>query len=50
MPGTFVPRADLRTLSYAIVRMTEGFLYNDAILANEPRIDRAAQIVALLLD
>jgi hypothetical protein len=29
--------------------VTEGFIYNDAIAAIEPQVDRAASIVALLL-
>ncbi len=45
----FEPRADLPSLAYAIVRMTEGFLYHDTTLATEPQIDRAVRVVALLL-
>src|SRR5438477_385378 len=43
-------------LAYAVVRVTEGFIYNDAIIGGaavvtvEPEVERAAQIVALLLD
>ena len=48
--GTFVPQTDLLSLAYAIVRLTEGFLYHDAIVATEPQVERAARIVALLLD
>jgi AcrR family transcriptional regulator len=47
--GSFHPRADPHTLAYAVVRITEGFIYNDAILAVEPAVDEAAAIVALLL-
>jgi AcrR family transcriptional regulator len=47
--GSFHPRADPGTLAYAVVRITEGFIYNDAILAVEPAVDEAAAIVALLL-
>jgi AcrR family transcriptional regulator len=47
--GSFEPRADPDTLAYAVVRITEGFIYNDAILAVEPAVDDAAAIVALLL-
>jgi hypothetical protein len=47
--GSFYPRADPDTLAYAVVRITEGFIYNDAILAVEPAVDEAAAIVALLL-
>ena len=47
--GSFHPRAAPDTLAYAVVRVTEGFIYNDAILAVEPAVDEAAAIVALLL-
>jgi hypothetical protein len=47
--GSVYPRADPDTLAYAVVRITEGFIYNDAILAVEPAVDEAAAIVALLL-
>jgi len=48
--GEFARQTDLLSLSYAIVRLTEGFLYHDSTLATEPQIDRAARVVALLLD
>jgi AcrR family transcriptional regulator len=48
--GAFQPRADVVSLAYAVVRVTEGFIYNDAIVALEPEVDRAAAIVALLLE
>jgi AcrR family transcriptional regulator len=47
--GTFHPRADPDLLAYAVVRITEGFIYNDAIAAVEPAVDEAAAIVSLLL-
>jgi AcrR family transcriptional regulator len=47
--GGFHPRADPDALAYAVVRITEGFIYNDAILAVEPAVDEAAAIVELLL-
>lgn len=47
--GHFHPRADPDTLAYAVVRVTEGFIYNDAIAAVEPAVEQAAAIVALLL-
>ena len=43
------PQADVDSLAYAVVRVTEGFIYNDAIAAVEPNVERAASIVALLL-
>lgn len=48
--GAFTPRADIDSLAYAVVRVTEGFIYNDAILAIEPEVEHAAAIVALLLE
>jgi diguanylate cyclase (GGDEF)-like protein len=44
------PESELRNLAYAIVRMAEAFLYNDAVLATEPQIQRTTRIVARLLD
>jgi AcrR family transcriptional regulator len=46
----FTPRADIHGLAYAVVRVTEGFIYNDAIVAIEPQVEQAASIVALLLE
>jgi diguanylate cyclase (GGDEF)-like protein len=43
------PKSELRNLSYAIVRMAEAFLYNDAMLATEPQIQRSTQIVGRLM-
>jgi AcrR family transcriptional regulator len=48
--GTFTPRVDAAALAYAIVRIGEAFLYNDAILALEPNLEQAGAIVRLLLD
>jgi len=48
--GAFAPRVDPESLAYAVVRVTEGFIYNDALLAVEPEVERAAAIVALLLE
>ena len=47
--GAWRPKADVGSLAYAVVRVTEGFIYNDAIVAVEPEVERAASIVALLL-
>jgi AcrR family transcriptional regulator len=47
--GTFTPPTDVDTLAYAVVKVTEAFIYNDAIVAVEPEVDRAAAIVALML-
>jgi AcrR family transcriptional regulator len=47
--GAFQPKADVTSLAYAVVRVTEGFIYNDAIVAVQPEVERAAGIVELLL-
>jgi tetracycline repressor-like protein len=47
--GAFRPRADPGLLAYAVVRVTEGFIYNDALVAVEPAVEEAAAIVSLLL-
>jgi diguanylate cyclase (GGDEF)-like protein len=44
------PESELPSLAYAIVRLAEAFLYNDAMLATEPQIQRTTRIVARLLD
>jgi diguanylate cyclase (GGDEF)-like protein len=44
------PEGELRNLAYAIVRLAEAFLYNDAMLATEPQIQRTTRVVARLLD
>lgn len=43
------PRLDPDTLAFAVVRVTEGFIYNDALLTLEPELERAAAIVGVLL-
>jgi AcrR family transcriptional regulator len=48
--GTFQPRVDPDLLAYAVVRLTESFIYNDALATVEPAVDRAAEIVALMLE
>lgn len=47
--GALDLRLDVDSLAYAIVRMTEGFIYHDAVVGAEPDVERAAEIVALLL-
>lgn len=47
--GQFVPRAEVDTLAFAVVCVTESFIYNDASAAVEPEVERAAAVVALLL-
>jgi len=40
---------ELRNLAYAIVRMAEAFLYNDAVLASAPQIHRSTRMVGRLM-
>ena len=47
--GALKLRADVDSLAYAIVRMTEGFIYHDTVVGTEPDVERAAAMVALLL-
>jgi AcrR family transcriptional regulator len=48
--GAYVPRVDVDVLAYAIVRIGEAFLYNDAIIAMTPNLEQARAVVRLLLD
>src|SRR5205823_5153428 len=48
--GAFRPRIDPNALAYAVVRVTESFIYNDALLTVEPEVERAAAIAAVLLE
>ena len=41
--------ADPQLVAYALVRVSEGFLYNDAIAAVEPRLGDAVEIVRLII-
>ncbi len=43
------PEPELRNLAYAIVRMAEAFLYNDAMLASEPQVHRSTEMVGRLV-
>jgi AcrR family transcriptional regulator len=47
--GTFEPRIEIPVLAYAIVRVTEGFIYNDAIADIQPEVETAARVVGLML-
>jgi hypothetical protein len=53
--GAFAPRTDVATLAYAVVRVTEGFIYSDTLIADRPAVrvqrdvERAAQVVTRLL-
>jgi AcrR family transcriptional regulator len=47
--GSFDASLDTPTLAYAIVRISEGFLYSDPIADRAPDIDRATTVVEALL-
>jgi AcrR family transcriptional regulator len=47
--GTFDASLDTPTLSYAIVRVSEGFLYADVIADRAPDIGRAVTLIEALL-
>jgi AcrR family transcriptional regulator len=47
--GALHLRADADSIAYAIVRLAEGFIYHDTAMATAPDVERAAEIVALLV-
>jgi AcrR family transcriptional regulator len=47
--GSYVPPVDPRTLAYAIVRLAEAFLFNDATAAMRGDVERLREIEAALL-
>jgi len=47
--GTLTPALDLDTLAYLMIRVNESFLYSDVITGSEPDVDKAIEIVRLLL-
>jgi AcrR family transcriptional regulator len=47
--GTFDAMLDTPTLAYAIVRISEGFLYADVIADRKPDLDRAVTLIEALL-
>ena len=47
--GQFVADLDASTLAFAIVRISEGFLYSDIIADRSPDIDRASTVIEALL-
>jgi hypothetical protein len=48
--GAFKPRVETPLLAYAMVRVTEGLIYNDEIAAVETEVDAAARVVRLLVE
>ena len=47
--GCFEASLDTPTLAYAIVRISEGFLYADVVADRAPDIDRACTVIEALL-
>jgi hypothetical protein len=47
--GTFEPPVDPGTLAYAIVRLAEAFLYNEASASIRGDVDRLREVEAALL-
>jgi AcrR family transcriptional regulator len=47
--GSFDASLDTRTLAYAILRVSEGFLYSDVIADRVPDIGRAVTVIDALL-
>jgi len=47
--GSYAPPVDTHTLAYAIVRLAEAFLFNDATAAMRGDVDRLREIEAALL-
>jgi Tetracyclin repressor-like, C-terminal domain len=47
--GTFSPRVPAATLAYAIVRLAEAFLYNDALAGIRGDTERLRELEAALL-
>ncbi len=47
--GAWIPRGDPHLLAYAVVRLIEGFVYNDAIVQRDTAVDEALAVIDLLL-
>jgi AcrR family transcriptional regulator len=47
--GAYAPSVDARTLGYAIVRLAEAFLYNDAAVGIRGDVERLREVEAALL-
>jgi AcrR family transcriptional regulator len=48
--GSIQLRASADDLGYAMIRIIEGFIYNDALTEDTPDVDKAVSIVCLLVD
>jgi AcrR family transcriptional regulator len=47
--GALTPPLDIDTLAYLMVRVAESFLYSDVITGSEPDVDKAVEVVSVLL-
>jgi AcrR family transcriptional regulator len=47
--GTLQPALDIDTLAYLLVRVAESFIYSDIITGSEPDVEKAIEVVRLLL-
>jgi len=47
--GALEPALDIDTLAYTIIRVAESFLYSDVIVGSEPDVERAVEVVRVLL-
>ncbi len=48
--GGFTPAVSLESLSYAIVRLGEAFLYSDVLASRAPDLDAASTLLAALVE
>ncbi len=47
--GALTPVLEIETLAYTLIRVAESFLYSDVIAGSEPDVERAVQVVRVLL-
>ncbi|GAB2782124.1 QsdR family transcriptional regulator [Amycolatopsis magusensis] len=48
--GGFTPVVDLDSLSFALVRLGESFLYSDMVAAGRPNLEAAAKLLGVLVE
>ncbi len=48
--GGFVPKVELETLCFAVVRLGEAFLYSDVLAARRPDLDAAETLLGALIE
>ena len=47
--GSLTVPLDIDTLAYLLIRVNESFIYSDVITGSEPDVDKAVEVVRLLL-